>query len=212
MKTGQLLTYLCVFSIFLASCTKKKDIIEIYLTKNKIESYDGVPLRLGIKDSVIIKQVENIYGKGVRVDTITDKLIYMGHFKAEKEDLEEKPFITNSEILGFDFEKSEIHFSKSVTEKIYNAENDWRKDNALGKQFAVSFNGIVLLTGYLIPSIYSYHSNTYQIWYNANLPNYKIKKFKPSQFIMNDSLNFEKNYLLKDKVFYNTFKNRMIKN
>ena len=211
MTTRRILAFLFSFSFLVLSCTKKEDVIEIYLTKNKIESYNGVPLRVGIKDNLILKNVVDFYGTDIRVDTITEKLIYMGHFNVQKEDLEEKPFIINSEILGFDFEKSEIHLSKNAEEKIYNTQNDWRKNTALRKQFAICYNGAVVLTGYLIPSICSHHSNTYQIWYNPNITDNQQNEFKASQLIMTDSLNFEKNYLLKDKIFYNTFKNRIIR-
>ena len=68
---------------------------------------------------VIINQVLESYKEEIRIDTLKDKPIYMGHFRVNQKDLEEKPFIIDSEILGFDFERSEIHFSKSVSEKIY---------------------------------------------------------------------------------------------
>lgn len=210
MKTGQLLTYLCIFSVFFASCTKKKDIIEIYLTKNEIESYDGVPLRLGIKDSVIIKQVEDIYGKGVRVDTITDKLIYMGHFNVKKKDLEEKPFINDAEILGFDFERAEMHFNESVTKKIYNKLPTWNKQNIIGKQFALCHNGKIVLTGYMYPAMGRYHSNTYQISFHRYPTVQRKNKIKSTVYWVHDSAYVEKNHLLKDKEFYNVFKSRMI--
>ncbi|WP_432670422.1 hypothetical protein [Flavobacterium sp. SM2513] len=210
MKNWQLLTFMCIFSILLASCHKKKDIIEIYLTKNKIESYDGVPLRVGIKNSIIIKQVVDIYGEGVRVDTLAEKLIYMGHFNVKREDLEEKPFINNAEILGFDFEKSEIHFSESVTEKIYNALPIWHKENYFGKQFALCHNGTLVLTGYMYGSMSKFHSTTYQIVYHHSSAVQRKNEIKSVAFSVYDSLNVEENHLLKDNVFYNTFKNRLI--
>jgi UDP-glucose 6-dehydrogenase len=92
----------------LFSCKKKNDIIEIYLTKEKIESYDGVPLRTAIKDTTIIRQVLESYKEEIRINTVNNKPIYMGHFSAKFSDLEEKPFINDSEIVGFDFENSDI--------------------------------------------------------------------------------------------------------
>jgi hypothetical protein len=115
------------FVFLLFYCKKKNDIIEIYLTKDKIESYDGVPLRTAIKDTAIIKQVLESYKEEIRIDTLNNKPIYMGHFLAELDDLEEKPFINDSEIFGFDFNDSRIHFSKSVTEKIYQSIPEWKK-------------------------------------------------------------------------------------
>ena len=177
---------------------------------NKIESYDGVPLRVAIKDSVIINQVLKSYGEEIRIDTIKDKPIYMGHFFVTNKDLEEKPFINDSEILGFDFENSEIHFSKSVTEKIYNSIPNWRKKNYFGKQFVLCHNGKIILNGYFIGSMSKYSSNTYQIKYH-NYPEHKRHSgIKSVAFSINDSLNFEKNNLKKNKKLYEAFKNRLI--
>ena len=198
--------------LFLVSCEgKKKDILEIYLTKNRIESYDGVPLRTAIKDSIIIKQVIDSYHEEIRIDTAKDKPIYMGHFLVEQKDLEEKPFINNSEILGFDFENSQIHFSKSVTEKIYKSIPNWRKKNHFGKQFVLCHNGKILLSGYLLGSSSSYWSNTYQISYHPYPEHKRNNTIKSVAFSMSDSLNFEKNNLKKNKELYDAFKNRLIK-
>lgn len=203
--------FTAILPFLFISCTKKQDRIEIYLTKNKIESYDGVPLRVGIKDSVIIKQVLDFYGEEIRLDTINDKTIYMGHFKVTKNDLEEKPFVSDSEILGFDFEKSEMHFSENVTDKIYNAIPTWQKNNYFGKQFALCHNDKIILTGYLYPSSSKFHSTTYQIEYHKYPAVKRSSTIKSVAFWTYDSLNFEKNHLLKDTAFYNTFKNRLIK-
>ena len=201
-----------IFLIFLifVSCEQKKDIIEIYLTKNRIESYDGVPLRDAIKDSVIINQVLESYKEEIRIDTLKDKPIYMGHFRVNQKDLEEKPFIIDSEILGFDFERSEIHFSKSVSEKIYKSIPNWRKKNHFGKQFALCQNGKIILNGYLIGSMSSYWSNTFQIYYHKYPEHKRNNGIKSVAFSMYDSLNFDKHNLKKNKKFYNVFKNRLI--
>lgn len=197
---------------FFISCEKKEDVIEIYLTKNKIESFDGVPMKIAIKDSAIWKKVIENYGEEIRIDTLKDKPIYMGHFDVEQKDLEKLPFITDSEILGFDFENSEIHFSKSVTKKIYNSIHKWRKENHFfGKQFALCYNGKIMLTGYLIDSMSSYWSNTYQIYYYPWPEHKRNDTIKSVKFLMADSLNFEKNNLKKNKELYNAFKNRLVK-
>ena len=194
----------------LDSCKKKTDIIEIYLTKDKIESYDGVPLRFAIKDSIIIKQVIDSYHEEIRIDTLKNKPIYMGHFLVEKNDLEDKPFISDSEILGIDFDESRIHFIKSVTEKIYNSIPEWKKKSIFGKQFAMCHNGKIILSGYLIGSMSSYWSNTYQIYYERSPENKRNNGLRSISFLISDSLNFEKNNLMKNEELYNAFKNRLI--
>ncbi|AWA30952.1 hypothetical protein HYN48_13180 [Flavobacterium magnum] len=209
MKNGTSTILLLLFMFFI-SCENKKDVIEIYLTKNKVESYDGVPLRTAIKDTAIIKQVLESYKEEIRIDTINDKPIYMGHFLVGAKDLEEKPFINDSEILGLDFKNSQIYFSETVSKKIYNAIPQWRKTNYFGKQFALCHNGKIVLSGYLFGSMSSYWSNTYQIRYH-NFPAVKRKNgIKAVAFTITDSLNFENNNLKKNIEFYNTFKNRLI--
>lgn len=199
-----------IFLFFLASCEKKKDIIEVFLTKDKIESYDGVPLRVAIKDSIIIKQVIDSYHEEIRIDTVKNKPIYMGHFLVEKNDLEEKPFITDSEILGFDFDDSRIHFSKSVTKKIYKSIPEWTKKSHFGKQFVLCHNGKIIVSGYFIGSMSSYWSTTYQIYYHRSPEKKRNNNFRSVSFLMSDSLNFEKNNLTKNKELYIAFKNRLI--
>jgi len=195
----------------LVACEKKKDIIEIYLTKDRIESYDGVPLRTAIKDTTIIRQVLESYKEEIRIDTINEKPIYMGHFLADQDDLEEKPFINDSEIVGFDFENSEIHFNKSVTEKVYKSIPEWRKKSHFGKQFALLHNGKIILNGYFINSMSSYWSTTHQIKYHRYPEHKRNDTLSSVAFSISDSLNFEKNNLKKNKELYNAFKNRLIK-
>ncbi|RAR47346.1 hypothetical protein [Flavobacterium lacus] len=207
---NRILIILFVLSFIFASCKKKNDSIEIYLTKEKIESYDGVPLRTAIKDTTIIRQVLESYNEEIRIDTLNNKPIYMGHFVAELSDLEEKPFINDSEILGFDFENSEIHFSKSVTEKIYKSIPEWRKKSHFGKQFVLCHNGKIILNGYFIGSMSKYHSNTYQIKYHRYPEHKRNDALTSVAFSISDSLNFEKNNLKKNKELYHAFKNRLI--
>lgn len=195
---------------FLFCCKKKDDVIEIYLTKEKIESYDGVPLRKAIKDTLIINQVIENYKEEIRIDTVNDKPIYMGHFLVDKNDLEEKPFINDSEILGFDFENSEIHFSKLVSKKIYKLIPEWSKESHFGKQFVLCHNGKIILSGYFIGSISSYWSTTYQIYYHSYPEIKRNDTLTSVTFSICDSLNFDKNNLRKNKELYNTFKNRLI--
>ena len=196
--------------MFFISCEEKKDIIEIYLTKRQIENFDGVSLKVGIKDSSKIKRIIERFGSNTRIDTINDKLIYMGHFNSKQNDLQDEPFINDSEIIGIDFENSQIHFKKSVTENIYNSIPNWRKDNNIGKQFVLCHNKKIILNGYFLGSMSSVWSNTYQILYH-NYPDDKRKNNKESvMFSIHDSINFEKNNLKKNKELYNAFRNRLV--
>ena len=59
----------------LLSCTqtekKKTQNIEIYLTKNRIESYQGIELENSNTDTLKIRALQNRWGKNqIRLDTI----------------------------------------------------------------------------------------------------------------------------------------------
>ena len=124
--------------------------------------------------------------------------------------MEEKPFITNPEILGIDFENSQIYFAKSVALKISKLKPKWINESHFGKQFVLCHNGKIVLSGYFINSWSSFWSNTYQIYYHS-LPEKKIAdKLKNVHFSFSNSINFEKNNLKKNPELYNAFRNKII--
>ena len=201
--TNRVLILVLILQLFF-SCKNKEDKLEIYLTKNLVESYEGVPLRNAFKDSSLISNIENLYGKKIRVDTITKKMIYSGRFNVTKNDLQENPFIINSEILGLDFKKSEIIFNRSVSENIYKILPNWKNANVRGRQFVLLHNGQIILKGYLIGTMSSYWSNTYQIhFYNNENLNQETVRFN-----LNDSINFNENHLMKNKELVSAFLRR----
>jgi hypothetical protein len=195
---------LTIISQLFFSCKNQEDKLEIYLTKNLVESYEGVPLRKAFKDSSIISNIENLYGEKIRVDTVTKKMIYSGRFNVSKNDLQEKPFILNSEILGLDFKKSEIIFNRSVSENIYKVLPYWKNSTVRGRQFVLLRNNRIILKGYLFGSMSSYWSNTYQIHF------YNVEKLhqKTVRFSLNDSINFNENHLMKNKELVSAFLKR----
>ncbi len=202
----------CVQLVFtITSCSEKPDVIEIYLTKNKIETYEGIPLTDELKSKLKEQGHSENYINEVRMNITKNKLVYTGHFLVKKEDLEEKPFIKNSEIIGLDFENSEIHFSKSVAQKILNSLPKWQKNNYFGKQFVLCHNKKVVLSGYFLNNMTSYWSNTYQIFYYQLPKSQENDTIKTVKYLMVDSLKFKKNTLIKNKELFETFKNRVIK-
>lgn len=199
----------CLLVFLITSCQKRKpDTIEIYLTNNRIESYEGVPLRVAIKDSVILKQVLESWGENIRIDTVNDKPIFMGHFQATKKDLQEKLFINDSEIIGLDFKNSRIYFEKSVSKKIYDSLPEWNKRKEFGKQFVLCHNGKIVLQGYLLNSWNKFPSSTYKIYYHR-LPE-KNDTIKEVLFSINYGSNVEENNLKTNADLYQAFKNRQI--
>src|SRR5690606_18094592 len=106
----KLFPFLLLFVLY--SCQKKhQDVIEIYLTKERIPHKVGVPFE-EIPKYVDIDLTDPVFGRYdhffVSYDTISKDFVFLGEFDIRRENLEEEPFITNDEILGFDFEKSNV--------------------------------------------------------------------------------------------------------
>ena len=193
-----------LLSQMLFSCEKQDDKLEIYLTNNLIESYEGIALENSSLDNSIKSNIENLYGDKIRVDTVFNKLIYSGRFKVNLNDIEKKPFISDSEIIGLDFEKSEIIFKSSVSENIYKSLPKWKNSIVRGRQFVLLHNKQIILEGYLFSSMSSYWSNTYQIHFHK-LDNSRQKTIR---FNFNDSINFDENHLLNNKKLVSAFLKR----
>ncbi|RBA29457.1 hypothetical protein [Flavobacterium tibetense] len=179
------------FFIFI-SCQKNEDKIEIYLTQEPIEFTEGIHVRDFFTDDFIkdnnessINKINNLIRNNVRIDTINKEFIYCGDFTATKEQLEEKPFIEDSEIINFNSKSSIINFEKSVIEKFDNLKY---YENKIGIQFAVCINEKPVMFGYFIKGFMSgYYSKNYIIHF-THKSNYESgyspyissgKKFKP---------------------------------
>ncbi len=61
----QLIIFTCTLLLF-SSC-KKQENIEIYLTNERIESYDGINLKSAILDSTILLKLEKIIWKKFKI-------------------------------------------------------------------------------------------------------------------------------------------------
>lgn len=193
-----------VFIFFLTSC-KRKDTIEIFLTKERIESYDGIPFNSAIEDTVLLNRVYKLYGSNLRYDTINKELLFMGRFNASKEDLEETPFILDEEIIGLDTKDSKIYFTNSVSKKIYTSLNKWReKGGFLGKQFVICLNGEIVSNGYFDSMFNRYYCKTNKILF------YNNKDIQKNVGFIIDSSNIEIGKLDKNSTIISIFKNRKI--
>lgn len=165
-----------IFLLILSSCQKKnQDVIEIYLTKERIPNKDGITLEQVNKkyfeeqiDSIDYKQLYKIYDKGITYDTINKNIIYLGDFNFSISDLEEIPIITNNEIQGFDFKKSQILLKDSAIKKLSDLSNF--------HQFVILVNKKPILNGYFENHFSSRLISTYFIVYYRNIQN--IPKFK----------------------------------
>jgi hypothetical protein len=191
-----------LITISFLSCNKEsKDVLEIYLLKNRIETLEGVPVS-ELKDTSIKNGLIERFGTNLRYDTITNKVIFAGSFFSKKSDIENQPFITNEEIIGLELANYSICFNKSVDKKISDSYLKWRKENQSGKQFALCRNGAIVLNGYFYNAINNYTSITYQIFYTPNNKNDTIK------YLFTNGASYD---LSKDKKILDLFKNKLIK-
>lgn len=124
----------------LFACTKQ-DQIELYLTKEPIESYEGIALNQSQLDSATQSEIQQLYGEQLRVDTLQNRLLYSGRFKLSQQELQEKPFIIDAEILHLDFENSQLVLQPSVVDKLAKAMPSWQNYGVRGRQFALCYNG-----------------------------------------------------------------------
>lgn len=154
--------------LILISCntTEKKETlkIEIYLTKNRIESHHGVELENSNLDSFEILRLQERWGKKqMRLDTLTSELILAGAFKGKKRDLKNEPFINSHEIISFNKNTGQLTLDKVATKKLSDLKFD-----SFGQQFILTINGEPQISGYFYPAAYSFGSNTYHYQYLSN--------------------------------------------
>lgn len=164
--------YILIIFIFL-SCnrTEEKNTsnIEIYLTKNRIESYQGVKLENVITDSLKIFNMHKRWGeKPIRIDTTNSQLILAGAYEVNQKDLQNKPFIKFDEIISFNKDNGTLTLNKIAINKLSKIKSD-----SFGQQFVLTINGKPEIIGYFYQSAYSYGSNTYHYPY---LQNFKVNK------------------------------------
>ena len=184
--------------LILSSCSRvEKKItpkIEIYLTENRIESYQGIKITENNIDTLGLRRLENRFDfNTVRFDTIASELIFAGAFKAKKTDLKKEPFLAEKEIHSFDYSNGTITLSEIGGIKLSKMDFD-----SNGKQFVLLINDKLELFGYFYPTLYSNWCSTYQYPY---IPNQKWTELE---------LTFGKNFRAVNlkaefKDLYNTF-------
>lgn len=154
--------------LILFSCnqTEKKITpnIEIFLTKNRIQSYQGIKLEYPNFDSITISHHKNRWGqKPIRIDTIKNELILAGAFKSEITDLQSEPFITSDQIISLDKKNGELYLNKIATKKLSELKSD-----SFGQQFVLTIDGKPEVNGYFLPAAFAFGSNTYHYVYSPN--------------------------------------------
>lgn len=128
-----------------------------------------------------------------RVDSVNKEFIYAGKFSANSVDLNNKPILTNSEILFLDTIGSKLIITKSGLKKIINL----KRELVNGCQFAITENDQVIFTGYFWDFSSSYLSHWNSLYFdsqqnyneeNIELDLYRNHGMKNPKF---DSINFK---------------------
>ncbi len=156
-----------IIAVILYSCGdtgNESSKIEIYLLKDVILTDEGVAIsNMPNKEDLDSSYYNKIDTLRVRYDTLSKEFIYAGRFNAEKSKIKEKPFISNTEIIGLDLSKSVFVFTESAAKKIVNIQSSMK----YGKQFVILKDGNILLTGYFWSKNSSYGSTWYCIEYDG---------------------------------------------
>ncbi|MFD2890450.1 hypothetical protein ACFS5J_00265 [Flavobacterium chuncheonense] len=168
-----------LLSLFICSCKKRQEKIEIYLLENSVSSDEGIPLVNYLK----IKKMPydpNRINKNYNYDSIKKQMIYGGKFSVDKTNLQALPIIEDKDILKFNLSRSELILTKrgqytlSFLDKNIN-------------QFAICVDGNPILTGYFR---YNYSSVIYS-WNYIGYNYYKDKeKLENPKFVIFHNLNY----------------------
>lgn len=201
-----------ILALFFTSCTTGENPkVEIYLTKETIKNSTGIPIEEYAENHPNKKdEILEYYGnKNFSVDTINGNIICCSKFKVKRNDLEEKPFITDKEIEGFNFQNSSILISKSAVKKLLELPSPSNKSK---QQFSICINGEPKLNGYFLTVVSKYLPENYSFSYtyafdknNLKFDNYEFWLRYGNQIRELDSIN--------EKEFYEAMKisDRIIK-
>lgn len=166
--------FIKIIILLFISCAKKSHEFGIYLTKQRINSKEGVSLYKLKNNSKYKKLVDNLNSE-VEIDTIKNKIIYGGEFDATINDIEKTPFINSYEINSLDTLTGNISFDNSVISKLH-----MLKPSMYGRQFAICLDNKIIFTGYFWTSYSSYVGTWNYILYNhtskENKKNYYLEK------------------------------------
>lgn len=156
-KFGYILIILILFSCNQTE-TKNTPEIEIFLTKKRIKSYQGLEISENKIDSLGYRYLENHFDFNVvRLDTTTNELIFAGEFEAKKTDLRDEPFLDKSRIIEFNPKNGHLIIDSIGAKQI----TELPRSNNMGHQFVLTVDGEPKLFGYFYNYPFSYYCHTY---------------------------------------------------
>ncbi len=161
LKKIILYTILSFSAILFCGCEQTSNPqIEIYLLNKRIEPNYGVLITQLPDFTEVLSEMDSITFsrfKNMKIDTISKRGITAGEFDATKKDLKDKPLITDSDIISFNFEKNEIIIKTEAAKKI----KELNSNVILHIQLVIALDKKIILTGYFASTFSSYPS----IWY-----------------------------------------------
>lgn len=166
-----------ILLIFCIGCKQEevKPKIEIYLLKDKVESYEGVPILKVEKFKDKKQHIIDEYLHKSRWDTIKDDYIFMGKFNVEPKDLQSEPFIRDNEIISLDIKNDLLNLDSTAVKKFTTLDNDMR----YGTQFVILVDNKTVMTGYFLNYFSSYWCHTFHIQYTSTPSKiYKNRSFE----------------------------------
>jgi len=184
--------------------------IEIYLPKKRIPTSIGSSIPEKDRDKVLaVSRVDSSKLLFVRMDTLNNRLIFAGPFISSESDLPEKPFVSDEEIIGYNFETNTLRLTKEGALKLYNLEPNFR----LSTQFILTSDRQPILNGYFFNVLSSSWVDTYFIEYIHQVESVDLKKIETDfNLRYNSSDEYEFNVsspnMKADSLFYNVFRHR----
>jgi hypothetical protein len=204
-------TVIILIIISITACKNSNEKIEIYLLKERKLSIDGTPfVKLKMADT-LSKEILESY-KYSSYNEIDSTITFSGKFIAEKKDLNEKPLISDDDILSLDLKTNEIRFSETGIFKIRNIKPNFKYST----QFVICVNKEPQLTGYFM-NVFSSFPPTWNYIVYSNQKQINDKKIEERYLIeQNDKFEKFKPYLTNLKLYpklINSFENsnRLIK-
>lgn len=217
MKKGILISFILILIII--GCNQKKEtvndsnspIIEIYIPKERIPSLDGIALPSNWSFGGLSEDEIAYVRKFLRLDTISQRLIYAGRYGANGSDLQNYPLIENKDILGFNFKTNKLKLSGNGVKKLLSVSPNFN----ISRQFIITADKKPILNGYLFSTFSSsYVSHFYIEYYRGASEPDLTGLIDEQEFEIYYNPTFEFDYdknkydYKKNVNFYNAFKNR----
>jgi len=217
LKKGIFISFILI--LIITGCYQKKEtvtdsnspIIEIYIPKERIPSLDGGALPPNWNSGEPSEDEIAYRRKFLRLDTISQRLIYAGRYAAKASDLQNSPLIENNDVLGFNFKTNKLKLSRNGVKKLFSILPNFN----FSRQFIITADKKPILNGYLFSTFSSSYVSHFYIKYARGTSEPDLSRLIDEQefeIYYNPTFEFDygvKKYEYQKNVnFYKAFKNR----